>query len=453
MGGIALLAKQQGHHVTGSDENIYPPMSLQLQEQGIELFEGYDPQHLQSKPDQIIVGNAMKRGMPIIEHLLNEGLPYTSGPAWLAENILQNRWVIAVSGTHGKTTTSSLLAWILESCGSNPGFLIGGVPENFGISARLTDSPFFVIEADEYDSAFFDKRSKFIHYRPRTLIINNLEFDHADIFENLADIQKQFHHLIRTVPANGHIIAPSDDAAISQVIAKGCWTPVIYFALQKNEQWSAQALTPDGSQFEIYKNSQKQGEIAWDLIGQHNVHNALSALLASLHTSIPITDAIKAFSTFKNVKRRLEVRGQINGITVYDDFAHHPTAIATTLNGLRHNIGNQRIIAVMELGSYTMRTGVHKHQLAPSLQEADQVIFLRPSEDWGIDEVANNIKRGAQIFHDVDSIISHILQIAEQGDHILIMSNGGFGNLHQKLLSALDKSTFYSVIMDTICCN
>lgn len=438
MGGLALIAKQQGHHVTGSDENIYPPMSQQLIEQGIELIEGYDPKQLDPKPDQIIVGNAMKRGMPIVEHLLNENLPYTSGPLWLNENVLQNRWVIAVSGTHGKTTTTSLLTWILETCGRNPSFLIGGIPENFGISARLTDSPFFVIEADEYDSAFFDKRSKFIHYRPRTLIINNLEFDHADIFNSLADIQKQFHHLIRTVPSNGLIITPAEVPAISEIIAAGCWTPITHFSLEGNSEWSAQAIKPDGSEFTIYQNGQKEAEITWDLIGQHNMHNALAALLAASHIGIAPTDAAKALRTFKNVRRRLEVRGQPRGITVYDDFAHHPTAIATTLNGLRKKVGDQRIIAVMELGSYTMRTGVHKDQLAASLSEANHVVFLKPKENWGIEEVVNGLTNEGELLPDVDGIISQLLQITKPSDHIVIMSNGGFGNLHEKLLTALE---------------
>jgi len=438
MGGIALLARQQGHQVTGSDENIYPPMSHQLHEQGIELFEGYDPKDLVSiKPDQIIVGNAMKRGMPIIEHLLNEGLPYTSGPLWLAEHILQNRWVIAVSGTHGKTTTTSLLTWILEFCGANPSFLIGGIPENFGISARLTDSSFFVIEADEYDSAFFDKRSKFIHYRPRTLIINNLEFDHADIFENLADIKKQFHHLIRTIPGNGLIITPKDETVISEVIAKGCWTPVVNFSLKQDAEWTAKTITPDGSHFEVYKNQQKQAEIKWDLLGQHNIHNALAACIAAEQIGISVKDSPTAFATFKNVKRRLEIRGQINGITVYDDFAHHPTAIATTLNGLRNKVGKQRIIAVVELGSYTMRTGVHNQQLGGSLREADQVILLTPQGNNGINTITEYLADNMKILPGVDNIISHLLETAKQDDHILIMSNSGFGNIHQKLLTAL----------------
>jgi UDP-N-acetylmuramate: L-alanyl-gamma-D-glutamyl-meso-diaminopimelate ligase len=349
MGGVALLAKQQGHTVTGSDANVYPPMSEQLTQQGIRLFEGYEVKDLQKlQPDKIIIGNALKRGMPIVEYLLNENLPYTSGPAWLAENILLHRWVLAVSGTHGKTTTTSLLAWMLEVAGKKPSFLLGGVPENFGVSARLTDSPFFVIEADEYDSAFFDKRSKFIHYRPRTLIINNLEFDHADIFANLSEIQKQFQHLVRTIPSEGLIIAPSQTASIETVLEQGCWTKVIQFAGSAASDWQAKALVADHSRFEIYTEDKKQGEVAWNLIGQHNQHNALAALLAAQHAGVPIQEATKACASFKNVKRRLEIRGVINGITVYDDFAHHPTAISTTLQGLRHKVEKNRIIAVLE---------------------------------------------------------------------------------------------------------
>lgn len=437
MAGLALLAKQQGHYVTGSDTNIYPPMSTQLKEQDIPLFEGYEAQHLHPRPDQIIVGNAMKRGMPIVEHLLNEGLPYTCGPAWLAENILQNRWVLAVSGTHGKTTTASLLAWILDYCGKHPSFLIGGIPENFGVSARLTNSPFFIIEADEYDSAFFDKRSKFIHYRPRTLIINNLEFDHADIFENLGDIQKQFRHLVRTIPSNGLIIAPSHEPAIAQVLQQDCWTKINYFSGVQEKDWFAKPLKADHSEFEIYENAQKQGEVKWNLIGQHNQSNALAALLAARHIGIPTNEVIKAYSSFRNVKRRLEIRGKINGITVYDDFAHHPTAIATTLNGLRNKVGKNRIIAVLELGSYTMRTGIHKAQLPPSLAQADQIIFLRPQNDWGIDEVAGNLPDKAKVLDKVDEIITCLVEMTQPEDQVVIMSNGGFGNIHEKLLEKL----------------
>lgn len=437
MAGIALLAKQQGHHVTGSDENIYPPMSGQLQEQGITLFSGYDISHLDSKPDQIVIGNAMKRGMTIIEYILNEGMDYTSGPAWLAQNLLANRWVLAVSGTHGKTTTSSLLTWILETCGLHPSFLIGGVPENFGVSARLTHSPFFVIEADEYDSAFFDKRSKFIHYHPRTLVINNLEFDHADIFTDLADIQKQFHHLMRTVPSQGQVIAPIDEKAIADVMKQGRWSEVVHFGLEQTPaNWSAKTITADGSRFAIYQGVKKRAEIAWNLIGQHNVHNALAALLAALHTGVNFDEACQAFASFKNVKRRLEIRGQAQGITVYDDFAHHPTAIATTLDGLRQKVGNQRIIAVLELGSYTMRSGVHKEQIATACAAADQVIFLRPAGNWGIDAVADAL-HNAKVLDDVDSIVNQLSAIAKPNDHILVMSNGGFGGIHERILDEL----------------
>lgn len=437
MGGLALLAKQQGHTVTGSDANVYPPMSDQLTEQGIRLFEGYDVKDLQPRPDKIIVGNALKRGMPIVEYLLNENLPYISGPAWLAENILPYRWVLAVSGTHGKTTTTSLLAWMLEVAGKNPSFLLGGVSENFGVSARLTDSPFFVIEADEYDSAFFDKRSKFIHYRPRTLIINNLEFDHADIFANLHDIQKQFQHLVRIIPSEGLIITPSQTETIDAVLEQGCWSEVIQFSDTVASDWQAKALVPDHSHFEIYAQDKKQGEVAWNLIGQHNQHNALAALLAAQHAGVSVYEATKACATFKNVKRRLEIRGIINGITVYDDFAHHPTAISTTLQGLRHKVGKDRIIAVLELGSYTMRTGVHKNRLPDSLRTADTIIFLRPQHDWGIDEVCAELKERGTIFDSVEHIIDHLLEITNGPDHILMMSNSGFGGIHQKLLTAL----------------
>lgn len=437
MGGLALLAKQQGHTVTGSDNNIYPPMSIQLQEQGISLFEGYDESHLNPRPDQIIVGNAMKRGMPIIEYMLNENLPFTSGPAWLSDNILQNRWVLAVSGTHGKTTTSSLLAWILESSGKNPNFLIGGIPENFGVSARLTDSQFFVIEADEYDSAFFDKRSKFIHYHPRTLIINNLEFDHADIFNDLGDIQKQFQHLIRIVPSNGLIITPSQEKNIQEVLEKGCWTDVVSFGdAPGSNNLYARSLTSDHSHFEIYKNQQKLGEINWNLIGKHNQQNALAATLAAQHIGISYDDITRACNTFKNVKRRLEIRARINDITIYDDFAHHPTAIATTLDGLRHKVGNDRVIAVLELGSFTMRTGVHKKHLPEALTAANQVIFLRPSVDWGIDEVKDHLREKANVFNDVEQIIEHLLGVAKPNDHIVIMSNSSFDGIHERLINS-----------------
>jgi UDP-N-acetylmuramate: L-alanyl-gamma-D-glutamyl-meso-diaminopimelate ligase len=413
MAGIAVLAKQQGHHVTGSDANVYPPMSTQLQAQGIILQEGYDVKHLKPAPDIVIVGNAMKRGNPAIEYMLDRNLPYTSGPQWLAENILHERWVLAVAGTHGKTTTSSMLAWILEDAGLNPGFLIGGIPQNFDVSARLGESPFFVIEADEYDSAFFDKRSKFIHYRPRTAILNNLEFDHADIFPDLAAIQTQFHHLVRTIPSNGLIICPQGDANLQTVLKKGCWTPIEYIDLEKNN---------------LAKN------LMWDLLGQHNQLNALVAIAAARHAGVTIEQSINALNNFKNVKRRMEIIWQKNDITIYDDFAHHPTAITTTLAGLRKRVNQARIIAVVELGSYTMRTGVHKDALIPAFKDADRVLIARPKEDWGVDYVAKNLTAPANVYNNVETIIETLLKEIRPGDQIIIMSNTGFDGIHKKLI-------------------
>ncbi len=434
MAGIAVLAKQQGHHVTGSDAHVYPPMSTQLREQGIEIREGYEPSHLIPTPDCIIVGNAMKRGMPVIEYLLEHQLPYTSGPQWLYENILQTRWVLAVAGTHGKTTTASMLAWILEQAGLKPGFLIGGIPQNFGLSARLGSEPFFVMEADEYDTAFFDKRSKFIHYHPRTVILNNLEFDHADIFPDLAAIKTQFHHLVRIIPGNGLIICPADDQNLQDVLTLGCWTPVESIGAA----WSADPIKSDGSEFTVSCENHIQGQIQWSLLGQHNMHNALAAIAAARHAGVPAHHAIAALSKFKNVKRRLEIRGEFQGITVYDDFAHHPTAIATTLAGLRQRVGSERIIAVLELGSYTMRTGVHRDAIIPALKEADIVLLAKPSgEDWGVAAIAAALKSPAQVFPTVEKMIAEIIENTRASDHILIMSNTGFDGLHEKLLQAL----------------
>ncbi|MCW8949355.1 MAG: UDP-N-acetylmuramate:L-alanyl-gamma-D-glutamyl-meso-diaminopimelate ligase, partial [Sedimenticola sp.] len=339
MGGIALLARSLGHEVSGSDANVYPPMSTQLEAAGIELMEGYEAAHLKPAPDCVVVGNAMSRGNPAVEYMLDAGLTYTSGPQWLAENVLHDQWVLAVAGTHGKTSTASLLAWILEYAKMAPGFLIGGVPQNFGCSARMGDTPFFVVEADEYDTAFFDKRSKFVHYRPRTLIMNNLEFDHADIFDNLAMIQRQFHHLVRIVPSNGLIIAPEGEAAMNQVLEMGCWTPVERFSALGDATWSAKPITADGSRFTLLFEQQPVGEVNWSLTGNHNVSNALAAIAAARHVGVPIDVSIEALSEFLNVKRRMELRGEVNGVKVYDDFAHHPTAIATTLNGLRAQVG------------------------------------------------------------------------------------------------------------------
>ncbi len=437
MGGIAVLAKQQGHQVSGSDANVYPPMSTQLQEQGIVLHEGYEAEHLKPTPDCIVVGNAMKRGNPAVEYMLDQNLPYTSGPQWLAENILRDRWVLAVAGTHGKTTTTSMLAWILQYAGLEPGFLIGGIPQNFGVSARLGEKPFFVIEADEYDTAFFDKRSKFIHYHPRTVVLNNLEFDHADIFSDLNAIKTQFHHLIRTVPSNGLIVCAGKDENLADTLTKGCWTPIEYID-GNNATWQAIEINSDGSEFEVRCNDKSLGQLKWSLLGKHNVHNALAAIASARHAGVIPEQAINALAEFKNVKRRLEVIGQVGQVTYYDDFAHHPTAIATTLAGLRKRVNGSRIIAVLELGSYTMRTGVHKESLVPALKEADRVLIARPKEDWGVADVAKNLTVPAQVYANVEEIIKALMTQTKAGDHVVIMSNTGFDGLHKKLLQALE---------------
>jgi UDP-N-acetylmuramate: L-alanyl-gamma-D-glutamyl-meso-diaminopimelate ligase len=413
-------------------------MSTQLEEAGIILMEGYEPEHLQPAPDCVVVGNAMSRGNPAVEYMLEQGLRYTSGPQWLAEHVLHGRWVLAVAGTHGKTSTASLLAWILEDAGMDPGFLIGGVPQNFGISARLGGTPFFVVEADEYDTAFFDKRSKFVHYHPRTLILNNLEFDHADIFDDLAMIQRQFHHLVRTVPGNGLIIAPGQDQAINKVLDMGCWTQLERFSAQGDTQWHSDNSSPESSQFDVCFDSENLGSVAWDLHGEHNLNNALAAVAAARHAGVPPAIAIEALSSFKNVKRRMELRGEVAGISVYDDFAHHPTAIATTLNGLRAKVGSARIVAVLEPRSNTMRMGVHAEQLVASLDAADRVLVFAPSElKWDAATVLSGLNAKAHIFDSVDAIIAALSTESNSGDHILIMSNGGFGNIHQRLLDTL----------------
>ena len=374
MSGVAIVAKQAGHTVSGSDEHFYPPMSTQLLSNDITCFEGYDPAHLPDAIDQVIIGNVMRRGNPMIEWVLSKGIPYTSGPAWLAENILKNRIVLAVAGTHGKTTTTSLLTWMLHCAGLKPGFLICGIPENFGVSASLGQSSYFVIEADEYDSAFFDKRPKFLHYHPLFAILNNCEFDHADIFEDLAAIQQQFHFFVRTIPGNGLIVRLASDPSLTAVLEQGCWTPVATFG--KNGNWQAEWLEQAGSQFRVIKNGVKVGEVQWSLLGEHNINNALAALGVACAVGVPMESAIKACASFKNVKRRLEVKGCVRDITVYDDFAHHPTAILTTLRGLRAKIGKTaRLIAIVEFGSYTMRSGVHRTQLPNALTPADLLFF------------------------------------------------------------------------------
>lgn len=438
MGGIALLAQAKGHVVTGSDANVYPPMSTQLEAVGIKLMEGYEAEHLNPAPDMVIVGNALSRGNAAVEYMLNRGIPYTSGPQWLAEYVLRDRWVLAVAGTHGKTSTSSLLAWILEYARLNPGFLIGGVPENFGLSARIGDDPFFVVEADEYDTAFFDKRSKFVHYRPRTLVMNNLEFDHADIFDDLSQIQRQFHHLVRTVPGEGRIILPNDDSALEQVLEMGCWSPVESCGINRAGDWQAVDVNADGSAFDVICDGEKAGSVQWSLSGWHNVRNALAALAAARHAGVPAKVAVEALAEFKNVKRRMELRGTVRGVTVYDDFAHHPTAIQTTLEGLRGKVGNSRIIAVLEPRSNTMRLGVHAERLAASLDIADQVCVYAPTSlNWDAKAVLKDLGDKVIVFNEVAQIVTHVASCAASGDQIIVMSNGGFENIHQRILDAL----------------
>jgi len=436
MGGVAVLARALGHSVTGSDAKVYPPMSTQLEAEGITLREGYDPAHLEPAPDLVIIGNALSRGNPAVEHVLDRGIPYTSGAQWVAENILAHRWVLAVAGTHGKTTTTSMLAWILEYANLKPGFLVGGVPENFGVSARLGDEPFFVIEADEYDTAFFDKRSKFVHYRPRTAILNNLEYDHADIFPDIAAIRRQFHHLVRSVPGSGLLVVNGADAQLAETLVMGCWTPVEKFGVEGG--WQAEPLVPDGSRFRVLFQGKEQGSVEWDLIGTHNVLNALAALAAARHAGVPVAASCAALKEFRNVKRRLEMRGTVRGVTVYDDFAHHPTAIHTTLDALRARVGDKRIVAVLEARSNTMRMGVHRAELGPALAGADQVILFQPAEfPWDIQIVTAALNGRARVFRSVDEIVMVLGQELRPDDQVLIMSNGGFDGIHAKLLARL----------------
>ena len=443
MGGIAVLAKQAGHRVTGCDANVYPPMSTQLEAQGIELIEGFDPSQTQLKPDIYVIGNVVSRGNALMEAILNEGLPYISGPQWLSENVLQGKWVLAVAGTHGKTTTSSMLAWILEYAGLAPGFLIGGVPENFGVSARLpqtpkqdskSTSPFFVIEADEYDTAFFDKRSKFVHYRPRTAILNNLEFDHADIFDDLPAIEKQFHHLVRTMPQNGLIVSNGREDSLKRVIDKGFWSNIELFGTDAD--WQAKNAQGDGS-FDVVFKGERQAHLSWQMLGEHNRMNALAAIAAARHVGVAPCIAIEALSEFKNVKRRMETKGVVNNIAVYDDFAHHPTAIATTVAGLRAKVGTARILAVLEPRSNTMKLGVMKAALPASLKDADLVFCYGANLGWDAAEALKPIKNKAQTYDNLENLVTAIAKSAKSGDHILVMSNGGFGGVHQKILDAI----------------
>lgn len=439
MGGLAILARQMGHEVSGSDQHVYPPMSTQLEQQGILLKNGYHPTNIDPRPDLVIIGNALSRGNPEVEEVLNLGLPYTSGARWLFEYLLKDRTVLAVAGTHGKTTTTSMLAWIFEYAAQSPGFLVGGIPRNFDVSARLGKAPYFIIEADEYDTAFFDKRSKFLHYHPRIAILNNLEYDHADIFPDLMAIQRQFHHLVRIVPGNGMLITPANDPALQEVLRMGCWTPVEQFGLTGDDDavWQAESLKADGSLFRILRHGAIQGEIAWSLTGQHNICNALAAIAAAAQVGIEPNRAIQALCRFQGVKRRMEMRACIDGITLYDDFAHHPTAIRMTLEGLRARVNDARLIAVLEPRSNTMKLGVHKNTLLESLNAADQIICYQPPElGWQLQELAGKDKR-IRICDSLEQIIQELSAMARHDDHIVFMSNGGFGGIHQKVEDAL----------------
>ena len=435
MGGLAKIARERGHTVTGCDSQVYPPMSEQLRTLGIDLHEGYDAAQLDAYPaDLYVVGNAMTRGKPVIEAILDRGLAYASGPQWLAENVLRDKWVLAVAGTHGKSTTSAMLAWILECAGLNPGFLIGGVAHNFGITARATESPFFVIEADEYDTAFFDKRSKFVWYRPRTAVRANLEFDHADIFPDLAAIETQFHHLVRVVPAQGLLVVNGQQAALERVLARGCWTRIERFGA--GQQWSVGASHPDDS-FDVCVDGARQGTVRWPLMGEHNRQNALAALAAARHAGVPVKAAIEALGRFEGVKRRMEVRGVANGITVYDDFAHHPTAFETTIAGLRRRVGDARIVAVFEPRSNTMKLGTMQDRLSSSLSDADLVFCYAGDLGWDPSRALSALGTRAYTHIDMGTMIETLVRALIPGDHVLVMSNGSFGGLHEKLLARL----------------
>ena len=435
MGGIALLARAAGHRVTGCDANVYPPMSTQLAEQGIDLVAGYDTGQLSLQPDLYVVGNAISRGNPLLEAILDRNLAYVSGPQWLAQNILHGRWVLGVAGTHGKTTTTSLLAWILEDAGLNPSFLVGGVPMGFGVSARLTDSPFFVIEADEYDTAFCDKRSKFVHYRPRTVILNNLEFDHADIFSDIAAIETQFHHLVRTLPGNGLIIANAGEESLRRVLSRGCWTPVEWF--NGESAWQGGEIDAVGG-FELKQAGLVQGRVArFALAGSHNRANAVAAVIAARHAGVPVFSALRALESCSGIRRRLEVRGTVRGVTVIDDFAHHPTAIRVTLEGLRQRVGTARILAVLEPRSNTMKLGAMKAQLPDSLREADATYCFSNNIGWDAAEALAPLGERAQVFDDLPKLVSAVVADAREGDQVLVMSNGGFDGVHDKLLAGL----------------
>jgi UDP-N-acetylmuramate: L-alanyl-gamma-D-glutamyl-meso-diaminopimelate ligase len=438
MGGVAALARELGHTVEGSDQAIYPPMSTQLEQLGIGLAQGYLPGNIAPDCDAVIVGNALSRGNAAVEAVLNDGRRYTSGAQWLSEAVLPGRTTLAVAGTHGKTTTTTILTYLLEAAGRAPGFLIGGVAEDFGVSARLGQGAEFVVEADEYDTAFFDKRSKFVHYRPTVAILNNLEYDHADIFPDVAAIQRQFHHLVRTVPGHGRLIVNGDDARLDEVLAMGCWTPVERFGFDASLDWSARLVAADGSAFAVLKQGVEIGEVHWPLVGRHNVLNGLAALAAVDAVGVDVASVMPALASFRSVKRRLEVIGSARGITVYDDFAHHPTAIATTLDGLRAKVGSARIVVAMEPRSNSMRLGAHADALAPSLAGADAVVFLhRPELAWDAGKVISAVRGDARAVQDSDALLAALAERAQPGDHVVFMSNGGFDDAPRRYLAAL----------------
>jgi len=442
MGGVAALARAAGYRVTGSDRSVYPPMSTQLASLGIDVTEGYEASQLDEAPDCVVVGNVMTRGMPVVEALLDSGLPYFSGPEWLARHVLADRWVLAVAGTHGKTTTASMLAWILEDAGLEPGFLIGGIPGNFGLSARLGLVPFFVVEADEYDTAFFDKRSKFVHYRPRTLVLNNLEYDHADIFPDLEAIKIQFHHLIRTVPGGGRIIVNAADRNLAEVLDRGCWTPTETFSSRGSPgEWQVRPCNRTCG-FDILDGGAQIGTVNWDLPGSHNQQNALAALLAARHAGVPVSAGAEALGRFAGVRRRMERRGRERGITVFDDFAHHPSEITATLDGVARMNREGRLVAVFEPRSNTMRMGVHRETLAAAFGAADLVYLFEPQDlSWDIRAVADDIGPGTVVCDEIGPLVQRLVSDLRSGDDVVIMSNGGFGGIHGRLLEALRGST------------
>jgi UDP-N-acetylmuramate: L-alanyl-gamma-D-glutamyl-meso-diaminopimelate ligase len=438
MGGVAALARELGHEVEGSDQAVYPPMSTQLEQLGIALRQGYDPGNISADCDQIVVGNALSRGNAAVEQVLDDGRAYTSGAQWLAENVLPGRDTLAVAGTHGKTTTTTILAYLLRAAGREPGFLVGGVAEDFGVSARVGEGREFVVEADEYDTAFFDKRSKFVHYRPLVAILNNLEYDHADIFPDVAAIQRQFHHLVRTVPRRGRLVVNGEDARLAEVLAMGCWTPVERFGIGDDFDWSARLLDDDGSAFVVLHDGREVGELHWPLLGRHNVMNALAALAAAHAVGVDVAAVLPSLRGFRSVKRRMEVLGAHAGITVYDDFAHHPTAIATTLAGLRARVGDARIVVAMEPRSNSMRLGAHADALAPSLDGADVVVFLqRPELAWDAGKVVSGLRGDGVAVADVDALIATLRERVRAGDHVVFMSNGGFDGAPRRFLVAL----------------